>query len=93
MQRCYVTKETTFTINFSDSEDARVFYNRAHDPFSYLGSLDWDRGEITAIFEKPEDIEKFVLFLKDNLEEIGITEKSQKIYRLYKLSIPETGGE
>ena len=88
MQKCFVTKETIFTIEFTDSDDARVFYNRAHDPFSYIGSLDWDGLIDTVSFTSQYDVEKFEQFLKENLESVTI-ENGKTVYRLYKPYIPE----
>ena len=86
MQKCRVKREVVFTIDFDDSEDARLFYNRAFDPFSFSGYLELCGQEVVAT---PNDVGSFEKFIKDNLDEIGINERGLKIYQLYKSYQPD----
>jgi hypothetical protein len=88
MQKCFVTEEQTFTIDFDDSEDAREFYNRTREPF-YNGTIDLNVHDVVAAFDNPKDADEFRDFLKTNLEEKGITERGFKIYELYRPYRPE----
>ena len=67
----FMTEEKSFTLEFTDSEDARVFYNKADDEFGYCyGTIDTpEHLTVKASFENGVDAERFKEFVKDTLGE------------------------
>ena len=70
MAKYFLIKETVFTLEFTDSEDARVFDNKAYNEFEYCGCIDTE-GNLTvkATFENEADAENFLSFVQETLGE------------------------
>ncbi len=66
----FLTEEKSFTLEFTDSEDARVFYNKADDEFGYYGHIATpEHLTVKASFKNEADAENFSTFISTELGE------------------------
>ncbi len=70
MAKFFMTKETAYTLEFTDYKDVLIFLNKADNEFGAIGSIDaLEPLTVKVSFENKADADKFETFVSEELGE------------------------